>query len=366
MKKSIIPILALVTLLIVTGCPNHLPGHDPFKYPTGHFPSQPVNFVAVNSQWDDYNSALPETHIGYNLIFSSNRNSQGDNFDIVGKDMHITWYMEDGRLLIEDNYEWWTEQDFVTPLLNRINTTGNEFGPVYLGYYREQGANTVATRINMITYSTNDSSDHYRLRMVYNAYINDGEATNDYGPFDLKIINNNMNPQYLTFFGEEMDVNSVGAFNENEISHLYFQAENDGQADIYMADVPVSDNLISNLTADTTYQVYKVAALSSASDDKCPFINGKTLVFTSNRPGGFGGYDLYYSHWENGQWSEPVNFGDQINSEYDEFRPVTLFANGFDNDLLIFSSNRPGGQGGFDLYYAGLPFKVFDWKWETD
>ena len=72
------------------------------------------------------------------------------------------------------------------------------------------------------------------------------------------------------------------------------------------------------------------------------------MVFTSDREGGYGGFDLYYSLFTNGQWTTPVNFGEKINSANDEYRPITFSFNNI--DMMIFSSNRPGGKGGFDLY----------------
>ncbi|MBP6977918.1 MAG: hypothetical protein PHD61_01805 [Bacteroidales bacterium] len=79
------------------------------------------------------------------------------------------------------------------------------------------------------------------------------------------------------------------------------------------------------------------------------------MVFASNRDGGFGGYDLYYSRRENDTWTAPVNFGEKINTAFDEYRPIVLMVSGFTNELMFFSSNRPGGNGGFDLYYTGIP-----------
>ena len=78
------------------------------------------------------------------------------------------------------------------------------------------------------------------------------------------------------------------------------------------------------------------------------------MVFTSDRPGGFGGFDLWYSTYGTDGWSQPVNFGPSINTTYDEYRPAVVYAEEFTNDLMFFSSNRPGGKGGFDLYYAGI------------
>lgn len=80
---------------------------------------------------------------------------------------------------------------------------------------------------------------------------------------------------------------------------------------------------------------------------------GNMMVFTSDRSGGFGGFDLYYSIFSNGQWGMPINFGNKVNSPYDEYRPIITAVYGFDNNFMIFSSNRPGGKGSFDLYYVG-------------
>ena len=79
------------------------------------------------------------------------------------------------------------------------------------------------------------------------------------------------------------------------------------------------------------------------------------MVFVSNKPGGYGGFDLYYSILENGEWTSPENFGADINTEFDEYRPI-LFDEGVDytRHMMIFSSNRPEGMGGFDLYFVGV------------
>ncbi len=50
-----------------------------------------------------------------------------------------------------------------------------------------------------------------------------------------------------------------------------------------------------------------------------------------------------------------MNFGAVINTAFDEYRPI-LFNKEVDNDrdMMIFSSNRAGGKGGFDLYFVGV------------
>jgi len=69
-------------------------------------------------------------------------------------------------------------------------------------------------------------------------------------------------------------------------------------------------------------------------------VDGKTLVFTSLRPGGYGLGDLYVSHFERGRWSAARNLGPSVNTAADEYHP-TLSRN---RNSLYFV--RRGGAGG--------------------
>ena len=82
--------------------------------------------------------------------------------------------------------------------------------------------------------------------------------------------------------------------------------------------------------------------------------SGDTLVFSSDRPGGFGETDLYYSVRANGKWGIPVNLGPKINtSGKEEFAFLT--DHHFNGQYLIFASKGRFGNGGFDLYYTRFP-----------
>lgn len=73
----------------------------------------------------------------------------------------------------------------------------------------------------------------------------------------------------------------------------------------------------------------------------------KDLYFTSRRPGGFGGSDLYVAHLQaNGRWSEPENMGPGINTSGDEACPF-IHA---DNQTFYFTSNGWPGYGDEDLF----------------
>lgn len=83
-------------------------------------------------------------------------------------------------------------------------------------------------------------------------------------------------------------------------------------------------------------------------NEHCPMLlqDGRTLCFASARAGGYGGSDIWCS-WmdDDGSWEEPVNQGPNINTEAQEFHFME------DKDgWVYFSSGRPGGQGGMDIW----------------
>ena len=346
-------IIGLLTI-VFAGCPII---HNNPKYDEGVFPLTPVNFTEINSEYDDYNMALPVINNSQYLYFSSNRNSQGENFDIVGDKLNILWDMETGILTI-NNANHYYYIDYIDTLFNMINTIDNEFGPYALNYWTSENQSNYL-KYNLVTYSSNFDTTNYKSKFTY--FESEGSETGTFhGPFDIHMINQLTNAQYISFFSEEIDDISYWELNPLNFDQMIFNARIDERTGIYKVVLPESDNFIEMLKNDTTINPILISEVNSTSEDKCPYINARLMVFTSNREGGFGGYDLYYSWYENGTWSAPVNFGQEINTEYDEFRPVTIEANSFVNDLMIFSSNRPGGKGGYDLYYVGLPFKVRD------
>lgn len=103
------------------------------------------------------------------------------------------------------------------------------------------------------------------------------------------------------------------------------------------------------LAADTMV----VAHPAISSDDL-------TLYFTAQLPGGYGGLDLWKvtRSSREGAWSEPINLGDKINTEGDECFPY-LHQDG----TLYFSSNGHAGMGGLDIFKAK---EKSDTGWEIE
>ena len=87
---------------------------------------------------------------------------------------------------------------------------------------------------------------------------------------------------------------------------------------------------------------------TDAGNEHCPMLlqDGQSLCFASARPGGYGQSDIWCAQQDaSGTWEDPVNQGPNINTAGNEFH----FTQDTDG-VVYFTSNRPGGFGGTDLY----------------
>ena len=76
--------------------------------------------------------------------------------------------------------------------------------------------------------------------------------------------------------------------------------------------------------------------------------DGKRIYFASDRPGGHGGYDIYYSERGASGWGAPVNLGPEVNTPGNEIAPQTA------SGSIYFSSDYLPGFGGMDIYRADV------------
>ncbi|MFH0894752.1 MAG: hypothetical protein V2A54_09970 [Bacteroidota bacterium] len=91
--------------------------------------------------------------------------------------------------------------------------------------------------------------------------------------------------------------------------------------------------------------------INSKYDETSAYLNveANKLLFVSDRPGGYGGKDIYVSEkLSNGEWGPPLNLGPGINTQFDEDSPF------FDKDdrTLYFSSEGHKTMGGFDIFIS--------------
>ncbi|MGZ4118251.1 MAG: OmpA family protein, partial [Bacteroidia bacterium] len=131
---------------------------------------------------------------------------------------------------------------------------------------------------------------------------------------------------------------SVGISPDGQTILIYKDDNGDGNiystvldGDTWSTPVKLNDNINS--------KYWEPSAFISA--------DGKTLYFVSDKPGGFGGRDMYMSKLTpEGDWGKSVNMGANINTPYDEDAPFIHP----DGVTLSFSSNGHNTMGGFDIF----------------
>jgi outer membrane protein OmpA-like peptidoglycan-associated protein len=96
--------------------------------------------------------------------------------------------------------------------------------------------------------------------------------------------------------------------------------------------------------------------INTKFDDQCPFIHAdnQTLYFTSNGWPGMGNADIFISRKTDSSWTKAKNIGFPINTNSDD-NGMTV---SYDGKTAFISSNRDGGYGGLDLYSFDLPENV--------
>lgn len=324
--KNVAYLIVFFTFVLMISCGK--------SYDDGSLPVIPTNLTAFNSEHDDYNSSAPSLGEVTPFCFSTNRNSLGANFDIIYMPMNVDFNTSSGELNITNDYTNWTSKsgdlEIVKLGINKIRTVGNEFGP------------------NLIVENTESP---YTFTLMYSSDVSGNSQIN----FTSNRNDENFSePKEVAFLNTEFE-DLYPCFSSTK-SEIYFCSNRDGENfNFYFVDVNPDTDSESLLSDTAGYEVKLESVLSSDSNDKCPFIFGNKMVFSSDRPGGFGGYDLYFSNFVNGEWMTPTNFGESINSAFDEFRPI-LLEDGASSEqtMMVFSSDRTGGLGGFDLYFVGI------------
>ena len=129
-----------------------------------------------------------------------------------------------------------------------------------------------------------------------------------------------------------------------------YRSSNKNEGDIYLSELEDGSFTTPRpLNSEINSDSWEGSA-SLTSDEK-------TLYFTSEREGGYGGRDIYKAErLKNGDWGNVVNLGPTINTRYDEDAPFIHP----DNKTLYFSSKGHNSIGGYDIFYTYNDDGVWD------
>ena len=206
-----------------------------------------------------------------------------------------------------------------------FNSRGNEFAPAYLGSdivcvtdnYNSLQVTGVSTGINELPHVLMrvdlNTGQKARLRGKLKDYINDGPSSYS---ADESIV--------CFSKGHFPAAQSPKIGNKQSGSIYYAETDGSGDWDV-MVSLPCNElgtaNIYPHVQAD-----------------------GQRVYFASNREGGFGGFDIYYTDRIGDGWTSPKNMGEKVNTSGDEISPSV------DGQLLFFASNAISGFGGYDLF----------------
>ena len=161
-------------------------------------------------------------------------------------------------------------------------------------------------------------------------------------PFDPVNLGEAVNTRQEEYFpGLDIEEQTLYFTRRDATLSLYEQNE-----DLYISD------LIQSKEKWTWSQSKNIGAPVNTRENEGAFSaspDGKYLFFTScSRPGGVGRCDIWYTTRLGDKWSEPQNIGRPVNSKEWESQP-SISADGV---TIYFASNRPGGYGGTDIWYS--------------
>lgn len=134
--------------------------------------------------------------------------------------------------------------------------------------------------------------------------------------------------------------------------HYLFFSRSDNRSDNGWAEGGNDLFMAYRVAADSAWSVPRPfgATINTPAYEGMPCLSpdNRELYFVSDRPGGYGGLDIWVSRFENSLWQLPVNAGPMINTAGDETAPFIAL----DNKTFLFTSNGHDGMGGTDLYIS--------------
>jgi len=271
--------------------------------------------LPLNTKFSDFGPSFLQNDA---LIFASSRGTQGRQ---VVHEWSKTNFL-DLYVATRENKNT-TTLSKASKMKGRINTKFHESTPVV----------------------TNDGNVMYFTR---NNYVGNIRGTNKSGTTLLKLYKATRN----TSNGKWENIEEL-PFNSNEYSTAHPALSPDNSRLYFSSNMPgtkgLSDIFYVNILSDNTYgaPINLGASINTEGRETFPFISSKgDLYFSSDSHVGLGGLDVFIAAYKQGKFATPYNLGRPINGPNDDFS----FIIDSDTNLGYFSSNRPSGKGGDDIY----------------
>lgn len=215
-----------------------------------------------------------------------------------------------------------------------ISSDKTDFGAVLTNDNNVYFASARNTSKRSSNFNEEPYLDIYRATYNANGTISDAVAVDNLntrwhdGPASITNDGNTM------YYGSE-------SFNEKEFTKDKAKNSKFGKIYLYKA-TKEGDKWANSKPLPFNNKEYDVRNPSISKD-------GKTLFFSSNMPGGFGGEDIWKVSVNGDEYGTPENLGDKVNTEANESFPFIT-----DDNILFFSSNGKTGFGGLDVFKIDL------------
>lgn len=216
-----------------------------------------------------------------------------------------------------------------------VNTKNSDFGTAFYGENKLVFASP-KKGITLVNDVWLDNQQRY-LELFVGDIMENGDVTN------IQLLKGEVNTRYheadvvftkdqkTVFFTRNNYYNKKLARDEKQMANLAMFKASVNEKGEWVNVIPMPFNNVN----------YSVGHPALSSDEQ-------TLYFVSDMPGSYGQTDIYKVSINESGFGNPENLGTKINSESKEFTPFV------DNDVLYFSSDRSGGQGGLDVYAAKI------------
>jgi hypothetical protein len=251
----------------------------------------------------------------------------------------------------ENDHSVWAGSSFILFTSDRNShfagkhaESGQYYEQIYLS---DRSGNTISKpklkklSLSRNHYSIAGQSDNPSVILFYSGQNDTGELY----LITIKQEKKSWKSQKSVFKGEATAFRKTSAFYNEKTSELFFTAivEQDsyGGSDIYIASYNANKPVAGFVNAGNV--------LNTKGNEEGLFMVGDTLFFASDGHNEKGDFDIYYSVRENGDWQKPIALPSPVNSEYNDRYYVKS------GNEIFFSSDRPGGMGGYDLYVISVP-----------